>query len=131
MSLNKLRRALIICSCLLLLSAAKPASFKVTGVKGYLLLNVENRLTELYKDKPLVDIPPEALQAQIEKAMYPYGFFKPQITINPRDGGKHVRINIIPGPQMHITSLSIRIIGEGQDNMEIREAIHNLPIHAG
>ncbi len=129
--MDKFKRLLLIFGCLLLLSAAKPSSYKITGIKGDLLINVQHRLTELYTSKPIAQEQPDALNTQIEKALSPYGYFKPQISIHNHGTGKTLGIHIAPGPQMLITSLEVRIIGDGIDNMEIREAIHFLPIKAG
>lgn len=110
--------------------AKADAQFQVIGVKGKLLTNIKARLGELAASKSLASSSDEALQQQIEKAMYPYGFFKPQIQINRQDNS-YLTIAIQPGPKMLITRLSINIIGEGKNNPDIMKALQALPIKQG
>ena len=132
MLLPKLSRILLLICCLPLFGAAViPKNFEISGIDGNVLLNVQRRLTELYQDKSIALEPPEALSLQVEKAMYPYGYFKAQISISPKITGKRLGIHIVPGPQMLITSLAVEIIGEGANNPEIKKAVRALPIKAG
>lgn len=110
------------------LHAALP-NVNIKGIEGPLLLNVEYRLSEMYKGKSINQQPEEELRTQVAKALYPYGYFKPSISI---DNATHqLNIYIKPGPQLHITSLNIRIVGEGAQNPEIQHALRNLPIKIG
>lgn len=126
--MTRFYRLLIILCCFSLLGALNPARLKITGVEGDVLLNIKARLTELYQDKPISHEPVEALQEQIKKAMYPFGFFRPQIAILTPD---NLSIHIIPGPQMHITSINVQIQGEGADDEQIKQAVRDLPIKVG
>ncbi|WP_133127195.1 BamA/TamA family outer membrane protein [Legionella nagasakiensis] len=126
---KRARRILLILCSLLPLGALNAVNVDITGIKGDVLENVQYRLAELYQDKPITQEPPEALKEQITKAMYPYGFFKPSITIHP--AGKRLQIYITAGPQMHITNLTVRLQGEGAENPEIRQAVRDLPIKSG
>ncbi len=125
--MSKLKQLLLIICWIPLLGAVKPINLQITGVDGDVLLNVQRRLTELYQDKALANQQPGELQAQIAKAMYPYGYFKPQITLSPENLGAH----IIPGPQMLITSLSAELKGEGVNNPKMQQTINTLPIKTG
>ena len=107
------------------------ANFKITGIKGEPLQNVRYRLSELYQDKPLTTVPRKELQAQIEKALHPYGFFRPKISFAVSSEGTPFRIQITPGPQLHIATMTIQVTGEGADNAEIRQALRDLPLKAG
>ena len=131
MLLHKLGRLIVLICCLPLLGAAAPPKFQISGIEGNILLNVQRRLTELYQDKSIVPESAEALHLQIEKALYPYGYFKPDIEIAPGDISKRLNIHITPGPQLLITSLSIEITGKGANNYDIKKARHSLPIKAG
>ncbi|AHE66524.1 outer membrane protein [Legionella oakridgensis ATCC 33761 = DSM 21215] len=123
------RLLLLLIGCVLQLSASYAVNVEITGIKGSVLENVQYRLNELYENKPISQEPVEALKEQITKAMYPYGFFQPTITIYP--AGKRLQIYIIPGPQMRINSLNVRLQGEGADNAEIKQAMRDLPIKVG
>ncbi len=125
--LKKTQRTVLIFCCIPLLGAVTPVNFQISGVGGEVLLNVERRLTELYQNKAMTNESPSELQLQIEKAMYPYGFFKPTIVLSPSN---HT-IHIVPGPQMLVTTLSVDIKGEGATNEKIRQVVHDLPIKAG
>ena len=96
-----------------------------------MLLNVERRLSELYKDKSIANEPTDALQLQIAKALYPYGLFSPHIEIDPGNKNTRLFIHIIPGPQMFVTSLNIGVKGEGSENPIIKRTLQKLPIKAG
>lgn len=111
--------------CCLPLLGANTDDFPISGVSGDVLLNVQQRLTELNQTKPIFKQPVNTLRLQIEEALAPYGFFKPQITISP----KHIEIK--PGPQMLITAFSIHITGPGAARPEIKKAVRDLPIKAG
>ena len=129
--MNKKICLLVIILFMSFLAVAKTgAQFQVLGVKGKLLTNITARLGELAANNPLASSSNEALQQHIEKAMYPYGFFKPQIQIS-REGNSYVTISIQPGPKLLINRLSINIIGEGKNNPEIIKALQSLPIKQG
>lgn len=129
--MNKKIRLLVILLCLPLLTAAKMSSqFQITGVKGKLLANIQARLDELATNKPLAASSDEELAQHIERAMYPYSFFKPNVQIIRKDDNT-LRILIEPGPKLIIDNLSVTITGEGKNNPEILKALHDLPIKTG
>lgn len=125
--LNKFRRLLTILCCIPLCSAVKIPDFQISGIDGDVLVNIQHRLTELYQNKSIADEQPDALHMQIEKAMYPYGFFKPRISVAP----DHKHVHIIPGPQMRVTSLTLNVTGEGANNPDIKKAISSFPLTVG
>lgn len=124
-----LRALVFIICCILLLGATKPVHFQISGIGGDVLLNIERRLTELYQDKFITNEPTDTLQLQIEKAMNPYGYFRPRIDI--RSNNTPFIIHITPGPRMLITSLTVEIKGEGSNNLKIKQAVNTLPIETG
>lgn len=129
--MNKRICLLVIILLLPCLTIAKTgAQFQIMGVKGKLLTNIQARLDELASNKPLASSSNEELKQHIEKAMYPYGFFKPEIQINRKDN-TWLTIIIKPGPKLLINRLSISIIGEGKNNPEIIKALQNLPVKQG
>ncbi len=123
-------RLLILIACLQLLGAKEVTpNYKINGISGDPLLNVQFRLNELYQHTPINKESPTSLQEQIGKALSPYGYFRAKIAIAYTATG--VLIDIDPGPQMHIASLRAEVIGEGNNNQEILKTLHELPIHAG
>lgn len=128
--INSLRRRLVLIICIVsCLHSAHSATFSVFGVEDNVSENVLSRLTELYEKDAILKEPAKEIKNQVEKAMYPYGYFKPKVEL--RHEGNHVNIYITPGPQMHITSLSVKVTGEGSNNARIQKVLHNLPIKVG
>lgn len=124
---RKTRLLLIIISLPLLIAASSTNNFQITGVKGKLLTNIESRLIELAKDKPLGSQTEEELRLQVTKAMQPYGYFKSQVVIRRQP----LRIHIIPGPQILITGLTLKIKGEGVENTAIKKALADFSLKEG
>lgn len=113
---------------LILLVAATTPTIKITGVKKKIAANIEARLTELAKDKPLNNLSDEELSLQIIKAMEPYGYFKPEVTIfNHRP----LTIAIVPGVQIFISEVRVEIKGEGASNPMINHVLAPLPLQRG
>lgn len=119
---------LLLIGCVFLINATTPASFKIVGIKGFLLINVENRLKELYENKIITQQSPESIQNQVAQALYPYGYFKSEINVVP---GNQTVIQITTGPRIRITRLNVKIKGEGVNNAEITQAVRDLPIKIG
>ncbi|MGQ3892374.1 autotransporter assembly complex protein TamA [Legionella sp. CNM-4043-24] len=123
-------RRLFLLLCLPLLLGAKITdSTQITGIKGKMLANVQARLQELAQNRPLTSETDEELNQFIAKAMYPYGYFRPSIQIIRRGQALSVRIN--PGPRMLVTQLKLSVIGDGQDDAIIRQALRQFPLKQG
>lgn len=126
--MNKKKSLLLaIFSLPLLLGASTTTNFNIIGVKGKLLTNIQSRLTELEQTKPLNRETDDELRLEVEKAMQPYGYFKPHISLRRRP----LQITISPGPRMFITSLNVSIKGDGAENPEVKKALNDLPIRQG
>jgi translocation and assembly module TamA len=107
-----------------------PASFTINGVNGKVLANVEKRLSSLEQLKPLYEISQNELYNQVIQAIQPFGFFHAQVNIDKVNNHKIV-INIQPGPQIHITHLTIELKGEGLKNPLLLKTAQQLPLHEG
>ncbi len=121
-------------ACLVLVLAAakpKPPKFKITGLEKTQQINVEHRLADLYAHPTSHRISKNILMRQVKKALSPYGYFNPIITITEPTSKHAGRIHVNPGPQLVITHLTVEISGPGRDNPEIRQAYHELPIQEG
>lgn len=117
---------LLVCCFPLLLSAKTNSQFKLKGVKGKLMTNIENRLNEL--NQPLATMNRADLSEQIVKAMSPYGYFNPKIHIQPYKN--HLLITILPGQRLLVSSFFVHIIGEGKENKEIIQALKTISLAA-
>lgn len=149
MKLHKIKQIMLFLSILLFLTGAKPQdtsrpfkkvakpSILIKGVTGRILTNIQSRLQELntpLQNRSEVDelqgnLDTEALIIQIKKAMEPYGFFKPQINIVQNASGLTVWIQ--KGPRIVIASIQLHLIGQGQDNFQLQQALHAFPIRSG
>jgi len=130
MTVRRCLACLFLLLCLPLLLGAKTLDkVPVTGIKGKMLANVQARLKELARNRPLITEPDDELQTFVAKAMYPYGYFRPTIQINRQGGAISLRIN--QGPRLLVTRLNITVIGEGQDDVNIRQAVHLFPLKQG
>lgn len=110
--------------------SARPEPFTITGLHGKVLSNVEIRLRELSAKQSLdtLDIP--FLENHIHQAVQPYGYFKSSLHIQ-KNAQNTLVIQITPGPQMRITTLIIRVEGEGKVHPEIVSALKNLSLKEG
>lgn len=126
--LNKVKQFLLLLCCVPLMSAVNTPTIQITGINGEVLINVQRRLTELAQNKSIANEPMETLRQETKEAMYPYGFFRAEITIASRNP---LIVHIIPGPQMHITALSVDVIGPGTNNPAIQTVLNDLPIKQG
>lgn len=106
------------------------SSLDIKGVHGKVLANVEKRLNELQQLKPLDKMSLDELRIQILKAIEPFGYFKANIDIKIINKQK-VLINIHPGTQIHITSLNIKLLGEGAKNPLLLKAVKQISLHVG
>lgn len=126
--MKKLARFILIFVCCSVFAvSSKPASFKIVGISGKVLKNVEKRLLELQQLKPFNDISTEELRIQVSKALQPYGYFKPYIRVMIT-GTLKAAIAIDPGPQTTIKKLNIKLTGEGADNPLLRKTLKDIPI---
>ena len=130
--INKRRMAWVVFCCMpFVLDAESLSRLKITGMTGQPLLNVEHRLNELYTDQSIRQESLDRLRIQVAKALYPYGYFKPNITISTMGAKETIAIHVDVGQILRITTLTLRVTGEGADNAEIQRALHGLPIKVG
>ncbi|KTD32365.1 outer membrane protein [Legionella moravica] len=108
----------------------KPPAFKINGVTGKVLANVEQRLKELQEVKPLNELNPDELQIQIIKALQPYGYFKAEVNVVSQSN-RNLIITIQPGPQVRIASIHVALLGEGRQNPLLLKTLRELPIKKG
>ncbi|MBA2657890.1 MAG: BamA/TamA family outer membrane protein [Tatlockia sp.] len=120
-------RVTAILSFVLVLGATPVPDFYLSGVKDKLLENIQSRLTDLNQTKPVLKETDAELRQEIEQAMQPLGYFKPQIIIKRQP----LRIHILPGPPMYITSLNVQFSGEGATAVKLKKALEKLPIAQG
>ncbi len=110
---------------------------EVKGISDELLANVLAYLSiEQQKFDPnLTELQLQRLHqraaTEITKALQPFGYYDPQIhsSLQHSDDRWLARYDVDPGPPVHITSIDIRIEGEGKDNAKFRAVAANFPLH--
>ncbi len=120
---------MIVCSAVLAVSNKAPA-LKINGVSGNVLTNIEQRLAELQKIKPLNTLSKDELQSHIIKAIQPYGYFKAAVGISELNA-QNITINVRVGPQVRISSIYTELKGEGKDNPLLLKTLREIPIKTG
>ncbi len=110
--------------------AKSSASFIISGVSDKALANVEKRLEEVQQEKSLASSTPEELRLHVLNALQPFGYFKAQVSVRIVGAEKAV-INISPGPFTYITSLEIKVSGDGANNPLIQKTLKEITLHVG
>lgn len=129
--MKKLIYLILLITCFALFAQDNaPVSITIYGVSGKVEANVEKRLSELQKLKPLAQFSQEELQEQVIQAVQPFGYFKAEATVR-RPGARQLTVIIHAGPQIMISQLKIELIGEGARNPILRDAIKNIPLMQG
>jgi translocation and assembly module TamA len=102
----------------------------IFGVDAAVQSNIEKRLDELQQIKPLLEFQRDELIQQTTRAMQAFGYFHPQIKLI-YNNEKNVIISILPGPQIHVISMNIILLGEGQNNLILQETKNKIPLRVG
>lgn len=129
---------------LLLLSVIVRANptfvFQVSGVQSPVLENVQKSLDSL--PRRLSDNPSnqdittlfEQTSDIAKKALAPYGYFTPTITVQKRQTKKSewtVTVKIQPGPQTYVNTVHVAIIGAGAKDKALQQAQRDFPLKKG
>ncbi|AUH72314.1 hypothetical protein CAB17_09735 [Legionella sainthelensi] len=127
--MKKLISLILLMTCFVLFAkdSSDPISITLHGVSGKVEANVEKRLQELQKLKPLAQFSLEDLREQVLQAIQPFGYFKADVVIQ-RPTAQNLIVTIHPGPQIMISKIRIELVGEGAQNPALREVIKNVPL---
>lgn len=119
--------------------AEKMIDISINGVTGKVLENVISRLNTkknvIYTQQPNIvkwryyqEIPTE-----VEAALAPFGYFKPNIKTGLRRAEKiwHITVQITPGPRLKFTHVNVAVNGQGKNDKAFQNYLTNLPIQAG
>jgi translocation and assembly module TamA len=119
--------------------AAGTINVSVDGIDKTLHKNVLLHLSiEQQKNEP--DLTPGRVRAlhtrapdEIRAALQPFGYYRPRIgsSLVPVDGNWNAQYHIDPGPRMAVTTLDLRITGEGATDPEFVKLRAALPIKPG
>jgi translocation and assembly module TamA len=115
-------------------------AFTVSGVKESVLENVQKSVDSLPRRLPDNASEPEVaaifdeISDTVKKALAPYGYFTPTVTIQKRQTKKNewsVAISIQPGPQTYVNNVYIAVTGPGEKDKTLQQALSNLPLKKG
>ncbi|RUR13902.1 autotransporter assembly complex family protein [Legionella sp. km772] len=120
---------LLLCTSLQALADSK-ATFVINGVSDKALTNIEKRLDEAQQEKPLAKMTPEELRLHLLSALQPFGYFQAQINVRIVGEQKAI-ININPGPLTYISSVNIKLTGDGANNPTLQKTVNDITLHAG
>lgn len=113
--------------------------FKINGIKGDVLQNVQSRLAIAQEsfgnnlsDDKIESIYQQALQ-EIRKGLEPYGYFKPIIRsrLIHRRSDYIAVFDVKPGPLLRIAQIDLDIQGPGKENPKIKKFIDKFPLKQG
>lgn len=114
--------------------------FNITGISNEAALqNASNRLNVVAQNNgaPLTfnDIQNFHLTApnNILHALQPYGYYQAQINGQLLHQGNSYTANyqVIPGPLMHITAISVNVIGPGASSPALLNSVYTFPLKKG
>ncbi len=129
--MKKLIYLILLITCFALFAKSNDSvSITIHGVSGKVEANVEKRLTELQKLKPLSQFSLEEIREQVIQSLKPFGYFKSEATLQ-RPTAQQLIVTIHAGPQIMISRLKIELVGEGAHNPILRQAIKNVPLMQG
>ncbi|MGL5742900.1 MAG: autotransporter assembly complex protein TamA [Legionella sp.] len=117
-------------TCFALFAKNNDPSITVYGVSGKVEANVEKRLSELQKLKPLSEFQLDELKEHVIQAIQPFGYFQADVRIQ-RPNAQKLIVMIHTGPQIHISRVRIELIGEGSYNQALLAVIKDIPLHKG
>ena len=122
------------------LYAAEPVEIIVTGIAGDALKNVKETLSlpaglvrEGVVDKLWLDRFARQAEENTRSALEPFGYYNPLVTVAVEPGGKRYRllVNVVPGEPVHLTEVSVTLIGPGSDEGRLRTMIAAFSLKKG
>lgn len=103
------------------------ASITIIGISGKAKTNIEKHIQELQQIKQLTEFSQDELREQIIKAIQPFGYFKAKVTLHTLTPQK-LAVQIYPGPQLIISQLTLKLLGEGAPNPALQKVLKNTPL---
>ena len=117
--------------------AALQVTVEVKGISGALLSNVLAYLSiEQQRFDPNLTVLQlqrlhQRANAEIGKALQPFGYYDPRIQASLHHDNDHwlAQYQVDPGPTIHVTTIDIRIEGDGKDDPDFLALAANFPLH--
>ena len=121
--------------------AAEPVQVVIEGLEGDALKNVQAALalppgvvSEGSVDRALLEFFRRQIPEKVKKALEPFGYYEAQVSSTQEkteEGRELVRVNVIPGNPIRVTSLIVRITGPGEKNPDLRRLAAAFPLKTG
>jgi translocation and assembly module TamA len=118
--------------------AAEPLEVVVEGIEGEALKNAQAALAlppgmvrEGVIDQALLNVFRRRIPEKIQKALEPFGYYEAQVSANmekTEDDRDLLRVKVIPGEPVRVTSAHVRIIGPGEKNRELTQLAASFPL---
>ncbi|MCD6045167.1 MAG: tamA [Gammaproteobacteria bacterium] len=126
--------------CPIIVQANTSFIFQVSGVQQPILENVQKSVGSLPRRLPEKASPAEVaaifdeVSETTKKALAPYGYFTPTIVVRQRQTKKDewtVVIKIQPGPQTYVNTVHIALVGAGEKDKTLQQALSDFPLKKG
>jgi translocation and assembly module TamA len=132
----------IIAACLLSEAmAAEPLEVVVEGIEGDALKNAQAALAlppgmvrEGVIDQALLDFFRRRIPEKIQKSLEPFGYYEAQassLVEKTEDGRDLLRVKVIPGAPVRVTSVQVRVTGPGEKNRDLTQLAASFPLKSG
>lgn len=113
-------------------------SQQINGVSGSALQNIQDRFHLVLEEQEPLDLQDiqnffDDSSENIKKALQPFGYFKPIIhaRLLHQNGAYIAQYQIDPGPPLRLSSVQIEVVGEGANNLKIKDFIDHFPLKKG
>jgi translocation and assembly module TamA len=121
--------------------AAEPVQVVVEGLEGDALKNVQAALVlppglvrEGTVDRALLELHRRQIPGKVQKALEPFGYYEAQVSSTQEkneEGREVLRVKVIPGMPIRITTVHVRIAGPGENNPDLRQLVSSFPLKPG
>jgi translocation and assembly module TamA len=121
--------------------AAEPLEVVIEGIQGDALKNAQAALAlppgmirEGVIDQALLNLFRRRIPEKIQKSLEPFGYYEGQASSNmekTEDGRELLRVKVTPGEPVRVTTAKVRIIGPGENNLDLTQLAASFPLKPG
>jgi translocation and assembly module TamA len=121
--------------------AVEPFEVLVEGIEGDALKNAQAALAlppgmvrEGVIDRALLDLFRRRIPEKIQKSLEPFGYYEAQassLAEKTEDGRDLLRVKVIPGAPVRITSVQVQVTGPGENNRDLTQVAASFPLKSG
>jgi translocation and assembly module TamA len=121
--------------------AAEPLEVVIEGIQGDALKNAQAALAlppgmirEGVIDQALLNLFRRRIPEKIQESLEPFGYYEAQASSNmekTEDGRELLRVKVTPGEPVRVTTAKVRIIGPGENNLDLTLLAASFPLKPG